>query len=153
MITKKLYKSFIYAFSGFIFCIKNERNFRIHICAALVAYIFAVYYNFTNAEMVMLTLVISLVIIAEMINTTLETVVDMVTAEYHPLAEKAKDIAAGAVLISAFCAILCAVFLYWRPKVLLEILSDILASPLKIFAFLALAVVIYIFVRGKKQER
>jgi len=150
MIYEKLYRSFKYAFEGVGYCISNERNFRIHITVATIIYLLAPYYKFTEAEMIMLTLVIAVVILAEMVNTSIETIVDMITGEYHVLAKKAKDVAAGAVLMATLCAIMCALFLILRPSIMAYIISDVFHSTPKIIASLVVIILAYLFVRGKK---
>ena len=149
MVTKKMWESFRNAFSGFRHCVKNERNFRIHISAAILAYMLSNYYQFTDSEMVMLTLVIGLVIISEMFNTAVEAIVDLVTEEYHELAKKAKDVAAGAVLFSAFCSVVSAIFLFFRIDKIKSFINTITLSPLRIFEVLLLLILLYLFVRGK----
>jgi len=107
------------------------------------------YYQFTDSEMVMLTLVIGLVIISEMFNTAVEAIVDLVTEEYHELAKKAKDVAAGAVLFSAFCSVVSAIFLFFRIDKIKSFINTITLSPLRIFEVLLLLILLYLFVRGK----
>ncbi|MDD3766000.1 MAG: diacylglycerol kinase family protein [Eubacteriales bacterium] len=148
MLSKKLWHSFSFAFGGLWFCIKNERNFRVHTFAALTVYLISPYYGFKAEHMVLLTLVVSLVIICEMINTAIEAAVDLATEKMCYLAKKAKDVSAGAVLISAFCAVLCGLFLFLKPAVILGIIKDITASPLKIFGVLAYITLGYFYVRG-----
>ncbi len=150
MIYKKLYKSFKFAFEGVYYCISNERNFRIHMTVAAIIYLLAPYYKFTPAEMIMLTLVIAVVILAEMVNTSIETIVDMITDEFHLLAKKAKDVAAGAVLMATLCAIMCALFLILRPNIMAYIISDVFHSIPKIIISLVVIILSYLFVRGKK---
>lgn len=148
MISKKLWHSFSYAFNGLWFCIKNERNFRVHTLAALTVSLIAPYYHFKAEHMVLLTLVIALVIICEMLNTAIEAAIDLATDELCELAKRAKDVSAGAVLISALCAILCGLFLFLKPDVITVIVSDILTNPLKIFAVCAYIAIGYFYVKG-----
>ena len=63
---------------------KNERNFRVHTFAALTVYLISPYYGFKAEHMVLLTLVVSLVIICEMINTAIEAAVDLATEDVLP---------------------------------------------------------------------
>ena len=152
MVYKKLYKSFKFAFEGVAYCISNERNFRIHITVAAIIYLLSPYYKFTPAEMIMLTLVIAVVILAEMVNTSIETIVDMITDEFHTLAKKAKDVAAGAVLIATLCAIMCALFLILRPTIMLFIINDVFRSPVKIVISLLVIILSYLFVKGNDKK-
>ncbi len=148
MLSRKIYKSFRFALSGLNYCIKNERNFRIHLLAMLTVALISPYYRFTAAQMVLLTLVISLVIISEMLNTAIEAAIDLFISEYNELAETAKDVSAGAVLVSAFCAALCGVYMFLDLEILHNIFIDISGSPLKIGITLIYITAGYLFVRG-----
>jgi len=77
-----------------------------------------------NIELLILALTIALVLTAEMINTAIEIVVDMFTKEYHPLAKAAKNVAAGAVLISALSAVIVGYLIFYdKIAILLKILK------------------------------
>ena len=91
---KKLIKSFGYAFSGLWACIIYERNFRIHISAALAVFVFAWLYGVDNVHLAVLVLTVALVFITEAVNTSIE---------------KAEDGGGGAVLLSAIAAVAVAV--------------------------------------------
>ena len=68
--------------------------------------------DLSRAEWAILILTIAMVITLELVNTAAERIVDMVTEEYHPLAEKAKDIAAGAVLVGAVASVIVGICLF-----------------------------------------
>ncbi|KXG78508.1 Undecaprenol kinase [Fervidicola ferrireducens] len=104
--SRTLFESFIYAISGVIYSLKTQRNMRIHFLAALLVMIFSKYLNLEEMEMVAVVFATALVIIAEMINTAVETAVDMITEKFHPLARIAKNVAAGAVLVAVLNAII-----------------------------------------------
>lgn len=139
MHVQNLLLSFKYSLDGLWHCIKNERNFRIHLLAALTIILISPYYHFTDNDMVKLLLVIFLVLITEMINTSLEELVNLITDTYHEKAKVVKDVAAGAVALAAFCAVIVAGFLLWDLRVILSIFEDIISSPFK-----GLFVIIYI---------
>ncbi len=103
-----LIRSFFYALQGVWHCIRRERNFRIHMVAALSVAVFSYFYGVPESRIPLLVFGVIFVFVTEMINTAVETVVDLCSPEYHALAKKAKDIAAGAVLISAACAVIIA---------------------------------------------
>ena len=106
----KLINSFKFAIAGFLHCVKHERNFRIHLLAAVVIIALAVMFDLSRFEIVVLIFAIALVLITEMINTAIERVVDHLTTEHNESAKIAKDVAAGAVFVSAvFAAIVGAV--------------------------------------------
>lgn len=104
-------ESFYYAIVGIASAFKNERNMKIHFSAALAVIFFAYLVDVTRFEWTVLVITIFLVLIAEAINTAIEKTVDLVTDTYHPLAEKAKNIAAGAVLLSAVNAVIIALII------------------------------------------
>ena len=106
-------ESFYYAIVGVVSVFKSERNMKIHCIAALVVVFLACLVNVTHFEWALLVITIFFVLVAETINTAIEKTVDLVTETYHPLAEKAKNIAAGAVLLSAANAVIMAVIIFW----------------------------------------
>lgn len=106
-------ESFYYAIVGVVSVFKSERNMKIHCIAALVVVFLACLVNVTPFEWALLVITIFFVLVAETINTAIEKTVDLVTETYHPLAEKAKNIAAGAVLLSAANAVIMAVIIFW----------------------------------------
>jgi len=106
-------KRFKYAFDGIVYCFASQQNMRIHAIAAVIALALALYFRLTPTELVLLVLTIAGVMVAEMVNTAIETVVDLVSPEYHRLAQIAKDVAAGAVMLMAGVALIvgCLLFL------------------------------------------
>lgn len=96
--------SFSDAIQGVIHVVRWERNMRIHLFAALMVILFATVLGVTRLEMTALVLTIGLVFVAELFNTAVEELVDLVTPDYYPLAGLIKNISAGAVLISALTA-------------------------------------------------
>lgn len=113
----KFIKSFVCGMKGIGITFQTQRNARIHaVCAAGVLWA-AWYFQVSITELLVLIITIVIVIMAETINTALETVVNMFTADYHPLAKKAKDIAAGAVLLAAFGAVVEGIMIF-GPKII-----------------------------------
>ncbi|KGR74535.1 diacylglycerol kinase family protein [Ureibacillus sinduriensis] len=107
----KLLKSFGYAFYG-IWTAFNEQNMRIHMISALIVIIAGVFTGLTNIEWMIIILVITLVIGAEMINTAIESVVNLASPDIHPLAKQAKDVAAGAVLVFALASVIIGLLIF-----------------------------------------
>lgn len=103
--SKSLLESFNFAFEGIIHVVRYERNLRIHFLIAVAVIIAAVGFDVTRMELISLLLAIAFVLIAEMLNSALEAVVDLVTPSVEPLAKIAKDVAAGAVLIATVTAV------------------------------------------------
>ena len=84
-------KGFLYAFSGIIHCIKNERNMRFHTVAALYVLIFARFFHFSRGEYILLLLTISSVMVLEAVNTAIEELCDKVSPERDEHIRHAKD--------------------------------------------------------------
>lgn len=110
---KSLIDSFNYAVNGIISALKTERNMRIHYLIAIIVIILSLFFDFSRTELLILIFAISLVIVAELFNTAIEKVVDLITDKYHPLAKLAKDISAGAVLIAAINSIVVGYLLFF----------------------------------------
>lgn len=98
-------ESFGHAIDGIIYCIKTQRNMRIHVLAAVMVIAASIFLRLSRVEIMILCLVIAFVIVCEMFNTAIEKAIDISIKEYNPLAKASKDVAAGAVLISALCAV------------------------------------------------
>ncbi|WP_027205979.1 diacylglycerol kinase family protein [Butyrivibrio fibrisolvens] len=96
-----LYKSFGYAFEGIFNTIKDERNIKIHLIVTTLVIIFGFILKISLTEWFVCILLFAIIIPLELINTAIEAVVDLASKEYAPLAKKAKDAAAGAVLVAA----------------------------------------------------
>lgn len=106
------FKRFQYAGNGLIVAVKTQQNLRIHLFAAGLLIMAGFIFNITITEWLVVVLVIGGVITAELINTAIEFLVDLVSPEYHPLAGKIKDIAAGAVLITALVALIAGLLIF-----------------------------------------
>jgi len=108
--------SFGYAFSGLKTALKNEPNIRIHLLISLLAIILAFFLGFSPVEWIILAFTISFVLILELINTSLEALVNIVSPEIKEEARIAKDISAAAVFIGALLSLVVGAFLF-LPKV------------------------------------
>ena len=114
-----LRSSFRYAFAGLAYCFRTQRNFRIHIGITMAAALLGLVLGLTWAEWAVLATMVVLVLSAEMVNTMIESLVDLVTVEYHPLAKIAKDVAAGIVLLTAIGAVIVGLIIF-GPKLFLR---------------------------------
>ncbi|SKB63809.1 diacylglycerol kinase (ATP) [Parapedobacter luteus] len=94
-------RPFAHAWNGITATYRTERNFKIHLTFSLAAIALGIGMHLSASDWCWITLCIALVFVAELINTAIESVVNLVSPAYHPLAKKAKDAAAGAVLIAA----------------------------------------------------
>ncbi|MGI6112915.1 MAG: diacylglycerol kinase [Mahellales bacterium] len=113
MKVRKLMDSFEYAISGLIYCLKSQINMKIHVFIAVVVLLLSIMVDLTRTELIALYITITMVLVAEMINTSVETVVDMISKQYHPKAEIAKNVAAGAVLLTAVNAVVVGYLLFF----------------------------------------
>ena len=109
---KKLLNSFGYALKGLFFALKEQQNMRIHAVAIFVVTVVGVFLGLTAIEWSLIALCIGSVISAEMVNTAIEALVDLVSPEFNEQAGKVKDIAAGAVLLTAIVATVVAVYIF-----------------------------------------
>lgn len=90
------------AIEGILYTARTQKHMRRHFLAALLVLCAALCLRVSPAEFMLLALAISFVLFAELLNTAIEVVVDMISPQYHPMAKVAKDVAAGAVLVAAF---------------------------------------------------
>ncbi len=93
--------SFKYALQGIVDIFNSTPNFKIHVCISVITIIAAIFFNITQTEWLAVIVCIGMVLTAESLNTSIEYLTDLVTKDYHELAKKTKDAAAGAVLLSA----------------------------------------------------
>lgn len=150
--TKSFINSFNNAVNGIIFSIKYERNMRFHILAAIVVLIASLLFNFTKIEMILLTITIALVLIAELVNTAIEQAVDLAcNNQYHEIAKASKDIAAGAVLVSAINSLFVAYLIFYDRMIILSesVFVKIQKSPSHLaFISIALVLILTIILKG-----
>jgi diacylglycerol kinase (ATP) len=99
------------AIEGILFAAKSERHFRYHLCAAAFILFLSYILGVPRIEFLIIAVVVIMVILAEMVNTAIEFLVDMVSPEYSEKARIAKDVAAGGVLITAFGAAVTGFFI------------------------------------------
>lgn len=109
--------SFGYAIRGLKTAVKKEPNFRIHIIIALATLITASILGFTTVEWLLLAFTITLVLLLELVNTTLESIVNLVSPKISEEARVAKDVSAAAVFLAALLAVIVGLVLF-IPKIL-----------------------------------
>lgn len=102
------------AWRGLILVCKNERNMKIHLAAAVIVLALSGFFRLSWEEFLFVTLAVALVMTAEVFNTAIETVVDLVSPDRHPLAGMAKDMAAGAVLLAAIFSVVVGLVVFGR---------------------------------------
>lgn len=102
-----------HAKDGLVYAVTQEKNFRIELAAALVVILAILFFKVKNWEAVILIIMIMWVLIAELTNTVLERVVDILKPRIHPYARLIKDLMAAIVLISATVAIVIGVIIFY----------------------------------------
>lgn len=114
---KKLVNSFKYAIEGFISSFETERNMKIHVLAMALVVILGIYLKINQIEWCIIVISIASVISAELFNTAIETLVDMVSPEKNPNAKLVKDISAAAVLALAIGSAIVGIIIF-IPKIM-----------------------------------
>ena len=149
------------AVNGIIYAATTQRNIRIQLVLAVIVMILCLFYGLNTTEFLCLLFAVFMVIFAELINTAIETVVDLFVDVYHPKAKIAKDVAAGAVVLAACNALVVGYFIFFKAENLKaisdSIFNNMAKSPLHL-AFVAIMLVIIAVIAmkascSKKKER
>src|SRR5574344_1223931 len=140
------------AVNGIVYAATTQTNIRKQLILGTIVMILSLFYNFTTAEFLCLTFAVFFVIFAEMVNTAIETIVDLIVDVYHPKAKIAKDVGAGAVVLTAINAIIVAYFLFFRETEISQmtesIFSHMISSPTHLaFVGIILTVIAIILVK------
>lgn len=109
------YQSFRYAFHGWRYVMKTQRNTWIHALIASLVIVLGLWLGLAAQDWAILALAIAMVFTAEFINTAIEAVVDLSSPVHHPLAKVGKDVGAGAVLVAALAAIIVGLLILGPP--------------------------------------
>lgn len=112
-------RSFGYAFEGFKTAVATERNIKVQLCVGTAAVVAGIVLRIDALSWVLIALCIGLVIFGELVNTSIEAIVDLATQELHPLAKRAKDIAAASVFTLSVTAAIVGVIVFARAFMLL----------------------------------
>ena len=115
---KKLIRSFGYAFKGVAYATTSQLNFRIHLVATVLATIAGFLLHISPGEWQWVMLCVTIVLVTEIFNTMIETLVDLVSPGFNEKAGRVKDMAAGAVVIAATFALVTGLIIF-LPKILL----------------------------------
>jgi len=154
---KKLFKSFVYAFKGVYNTIKTERNMRIHITCLI--YMFSIlgftdWFILEKTDWAILVIASGTVLAGEVVNTAIENAVNLASEEYSEYAKKAKDAAAGAVLISAIFAVITGIIIMLQPPAFVSMFNYFKSNPLHflIFIFSLIPATLFIFLPKRKKQ-
>jgi diacylglycerol kinase len=114
---KKLVNSFKYAICGLKSAYKREQNLKIHILIMILVVILGIILRISKIEWIICLILFALVISEELINTSIEAIVDIIMPQINPKAKLAKDVAASAVLITAIFAVIIGLIIF-IPKII-----------------------------------
>ena len=148
---KKLLESFNHAINGVVDAVRTQRNMKIHLSITLVVLLLCLFFDVSKVEFLILAITITMVIAAELLNTSIEAVVDMKTNHYHPLAKVSKNVAAGAVLLTAINAVVVGYIIFWDKlsNISLIVLNKIKESqPYTIFIVLVIVCIVTIIIKS-----
>ena len=115
MHSRNILESFRFAFSGLWHALRTQRNTRIHLSIAAAVVALGVWLNLPFTQWAILTLTVGFVLVGEMLNTMAETLVDLISPGYHPLAKIVKDVTAGAVLLTAIISVIVGLLVLGPP--------------------------------------
>lgn len=149
------------AINGIVYTATTQRNFRIQLILAVIVLALSLFYGLGTTEFLCLVFALFFVIFAEMVNTAIETVVDLFVDVYHPKAKIAKDVAAGAVVLSACNALIVGCFIFFNAENMKAISDSIFNNMVKSpqhLAFVAIILVVIAVIAikascSKKKER
>jgi diacylglycerol kinase len=115
MRSRNFLESFRFACSGLWYALRTQRNTRVHLTAAAAVIGLGLWLDLSHIQWAVLTLTIGFVLVSEMLNTVAETLVDLTSPDYHPLAKVVKDVTAGAVLLTAIISVIVGLLVLGPP--------------------------------------
>lgn len=143
---KKQILSFKCAFRGVWYTVKSESHMRFHMVAGFYVLLFSLFYNFSAAQTALLIILIALIMFAEIVNTCIEELCNLISDRYEPLIRIAKDTAAGAVLVLSIAAVAVAVVFFLDFDVLYGIFLFFCDSPVLLALLVISAVFSVVFI-------
>ena len=146
------------AVNGIVYCATTQTNIKKELILGTIVLVLSLFYELSTAEFLCITFAIFFVVFAELVNTAIETIVDLLIDVYHPKAKIAKDIGAGAVVVSAVNSIIVAYFLFFKETNITEIsnslFSHMVSSPTHLaFVGLLLTIIAVIVMKAAVEER
>jgi diacylglycerol kinase len=113
--SRNILESFRFAIVGLWYALRTQRNTRIHLSIAAAVVVVGLCLNLSHVQWAVLALTIGFVLVSEMLNTVAETLVDLISPGYHPLAKVVKDVTAGAVLLTAIVSVVVGLLVLGPP--------------------------------------
>lgn len=126
---KSLIHSFGYAIRGILTALKKERNLKIHVVIMLLVILAGIYFKISVTDWIICIILFGFVISLEMVNTAIETTVDIAMPEFNEKAKIAKDVSAGTVLISAITSAIIGLMIF-IPKIIMNFLWNLLIKQI-----------------------
>lgn len=111
-------ESFVCAFKGIVYVFKNERNFKFHILFSTLVLLCSLFFKLSYIELSVILIMIAIVLTLEIINTIIENIMDFLCKDYNVNIKIIKDMASGAVLVSAFISIIVGLLIF-VPKIII----------------------------------
>lgn len=142
----EIIKSFKYAIKGIIYAIKNERNMRIHTVASFCVFIFSLFFELNFEKYIFLFFTCAFVMVCELINSALENLIDICASDYNSKAKAAKDISAGAVLLSSGLAVVVGVFIFKDVRGYINLWNFLYEFPWIVIPVAMIAVLLYFYI-------
>lgn len=141
------------AFEGIVHTFRTQRHMRIHLYVTLITVLGAMILNLRLREILVLMFIITFVLVAEMFNSAIEATVDLVSPNYHPLAKFAKDISAGAVLITTLMAIIVGSMIavgddQWE-RIRINLTAENIGAPVALRIIIGVFLVLLVVIIGK----
>lgn len=146
---KKLFRSFIYAFEGICYVIKNERNFRIHLSCIIYMFsilLFSDWFTLSRIDYAVLLVVSAVVLSLEIVNTAVENAVNLYGEKYTKFGKIAKDAGAGAVLIAAIFAVLTGIAILFQPDAFINMFMYFKSHPAMLILLLLSIIPMTLFI-------
>lgn len=147
---RKWIRNFRYAYEGIQYALSSQRHMKFHFTVSVFVLLFAMLLRLSKLDILFILASITLVIVMEMINTAVEKTVDLAMPDRHPLAKIAKDVAAGAVLVTAVFAVAVGAIVFYEPvdTLLREWrMQHISLSAGMVVAFVALVLILIIAIQ------
>lgn len=146
--------SFNYAIEGIVWALRTQRNMRVHIVLAILVTVGSLFLGIDRRGLLAIVFAISLVLMAELLNTAIEAAVDVATERYDPLAKIAKDAAAGAVLVAAINALIVAYLVLFEPvRIVMQRGLDLVTFARADLTVIALGLVLLVVIALKAASR
>ncbi len=114
---KRRLRSFKYAFQGLFYVIKTQTNMQIHLFAMIIVFTGGIFFKISLTEWLFIVLAVALVLVSEIVNTSIEEIVNFISPEYHKKAGLIKDLGAAFVLLAAIFSVVVGLIIF-LPKII-----------------------------------